>query len=379
MTDTVRADDAGSAGSDAASALGTGIAAVTMAAILVPVRRGVDEPAVLAAGGFALAAVLAFLARRHAGIDHRNAAIVASVSSLAVVLFSGYALNRGLLAVVEIPIPLSGGVWSVSLVVVAFALAGLGVGLGAADYFGVGASGLKRRALQTALLSGLGIIGLFVAELATLVVAVPTLIMLGIPEPSAVQLIVLSQLGMALGTGALAVGYLSLRQHNLSFIDLRVPSKRDVVWAVGGLIVLFGTLFLISFFFEATGVESADHGTTDQAQETPQILLVLIPASILVIGPFEELLYRNVIQKELYSTFSRYGAVVVGSVIFAIVHTAAYWTAGPGAVIASLGVVFGLSIVLGILYERTENLLVPALVHGVYNAILFGNLYLIYG
>ncbi len=158
-----------------------------------------------------------------------------------------------------------------------------------------------------------------------------------------------------------------------------MPTARDVAWTVGGLFVLFGALFAISMLFQTTGVESADHGTTQQAQENPEILLVLIPAAILIIGPFEELLYRNVIQKALYGTFSRYGAVVVGSVIFSIVHTQAYWTAGPGQVVASLGTIFGLSIVLGTIYERTDNLVVPALVHGVYNAILFANLYFLYG
>jgi len=31
------------------------------------------------------------------------------------------------------------------------------------------------------------------------------------------------------------------------------------------------------------------------------------------------------------------------------------------------------------IYERTENLVIPALVHGLYNALLFANLYTLYG
>jgi len=127
------------------------------------------------------------------------------------------------------------------------------------------------------------------------------------------------------------------------------------------------------------GVEGSDHATTQQAQERPELMLVMIPIAILVIGPFEELLYRNVIQKSLYDTFSRAGAVVTASVIFAAVHVSAYATAGLGAVIASLGTVFGLSLVLGTIYERTENLVIPAPAHGLYNALLFANLYTLYG
>lgn len=226
-------------------------------------------------------------------------------------------------------------------------------------------------------LSLLGVTGLFAAELAGVFLALPVMEIAG--DLSTTEFLVIAQLGMALGTAIIAGIYLSVTDRGLEFLDLRVPTKWDVIWTVGGLVILFGALMTISLAFQTAGVESADHGTTEQAAENPEILLVLIPASLLVIGPFEELLYRNVIQKALYDTFSRAGAIVAGSVIFAGVHVLAYATAGPGAVIASLGVIFGLSLVLGTLYERTDNLLVPSVVHGVYNAILFGNLYLVYG
>ncbi|RKD95744.1 CPBP family intramembrane glutamic endopeptidase [Halopiger aswanensis] len=375
MTETARADDAAPVASDAVPGIGMALAAVTMAATLVPVTRGVDSPAVWGAAAFAVAAVLAFLARRHRAVGRRVAA-VAAVSSVVVLLCAGYALNQGVAASVQLP----GVGLSVSLVFTAFVTAGLSIGVGVADYFGVGPGGLKARSLRTAIFSLLGFGGLFAAQIATMLLLVPVIMVLGVSFESLsdVQLTVVSQFGMALGTAVLAVGYLSASDLDFSYIDLSVPSKRDVLWIVGGVVVIFGAIMAITFVFQTAGVESAEHGTTQQAAENPTILLVLIPASILVIGPFEELLYRNVIQKSLYGTFSRYGAVVVGSVIFAIIHTQAYWTAGPGQVAASLGTVFGLSIVLGTVYERTDNLLVPALVHGIYNAVVFANLYFNY-
>jgi len=200
---------------------------------------------------------------------------------------------------------------------------------------------------------------------------------------SETELLVVSQvvanLGMALGTAIIVVGYFRLTDRDRSFLDLRLPTAREVGWTVAGLIVLFGAVFAIDFVMRTVGVEGSDHATTQQAQERPELMLVMIPIAILVIGPFEELLYRNVIQKSLYDTFSRAGAVVTASVIFAAVHVSAYATAGLGAVIASLGTVFGLSLVLGTIYERTENLVIPAPVHGLYNALLFANLYTLYG
>jgi len=62
-------------------------------------------------------------------------------------------------------------------------------------------------------------------------------------------------------------------------------------------------------------------------------------------------------------------------VIFARIHITAYAGGSPAQVVGSLGIVFTLSVLLGWIYARTEKLLVPALVHGVYNAIQFGWLY----
>jgi membrane protease YdiL (CAAX protease family) len=40
-----------------------------------------------------------------------------------------------------------------------------------------------------------------------------------------------------------------------------------------------------------------------------------------------------------------------------------------------IGVVFTLALVLGVAYELTDNLAVPALIHGAYNAVQFGLAY----
>ncbi|WP_226040207.1 CPBP family intramembrane glutamic endopeptidase [Natrinema sp. DC36] len=377
MTETARADDAGPIASDVIPGIGTALAGITMVAMLVPVRQGVDDLAVWAGVGFALAAVLAFLVRRHGGIERTIAGPIAAGSSVAVVLLTGYALNQGITASTSLPsVSLS-----IPLVFVAFVTAGLTAGVGVAESLGIGLVGFKRRTQQLAVLTGVGFAGLFAPEVTTPILAIP--IFPFIESLSETELLVVSQvvgnLGMALGTAIIVVGYLQLTDRDRSFLDLRLPTAREVGWTVAGLIVLFGAVFAIDFVMRTVGVEGSDHATTQRAQERPELMLIMIPIAILIIGPFEELLYRNVIQKSLYDTFSRAGAVVTASVIFAAVHVSAYATAGLGAVIASLGTVFGLSLVLGTIYERTENLVIPALVHGLYNAVLFANLYSLYG
>ena len=376
MTETARADDASPIASGVVPGLGTALAGITMVAMAVPVRRGVDDPVVWAGTGFAAAAVLAFLVRRHGGVERTIAGPIAAGSSVAVVLLAGYALNQGMTGTVSVPI-----LSSIPVVFVAFVTAGLTASVGVADYLGIGVGGLKRRAQQVVVLTAVGFAGLFAPYLTTPVVAIPVLPFLDSFSELQRTLVnqVVGQVGMALGTVLVVGAVLKLTDRDLSFIDLRRPTLRDLAWIVGGLVVLFGVLYGISTLMTLIGVESADHATTQSAERDPTMLLVLIPLAILIIGPFEELLYRNVIQKALYERFSRAGAVVVASVIFAAVHVLAYNTAGLGELIASLGTIFGLSIVLGVIYERTENLVMPALVHGIYNAVVFTNLYFLVG
>lgn len=347
------------------------LAGLALAAMLLPVRRGVESPVLLAGVALAGVSLCVFLVRRHGGLPRSIGGAVAAVSSLGLLLLSGYALNQGVLGGLSVPV-----IGSVPLVFGAFLAAAGAVCAATADYFAIPPDRLRDQSTTTAALSVVGVAALLSFYVWTFVLAVPAFLLLdGLSDVVAV---VLSQIGMALGTATVAVAYFLWSDREWSFIDLRVPSLRDLAWTVGGFVILFGALIAISQLLTTAGVENAEHSTSQQAAENPEILLVLIPAAFLVIGPCEELLYRNVVQKSLYGVFSRYGAVVVGSAIFAAVHVLAYSTSGIGAVLASLGVIFGLSLVLGGVYERTDNLVVPILIHGTYNAVLYANMYFSY-
>jgi membrane protease YdiL (CAAX protease family) len=188
----------------------------------------------------------------------------------------------------------------------------------------------------------------------------------------------LSALALGLGTGTVAVIYLVGRQKSLSFLDFYVPDRRDLVYVLLGSLALLGLQIAIGIALTQAGVNTADHSVEQAARQgNPDMLLALVPAAWLLIGPGEELLYRNIIQKSLYETFSKRGAVVVASVIFALAHGLAYaTTASLVATAAALGVIFLLSLVLGFLYLRTGNVTVPALVHGTFDAIVFAAMWL---
>ena len=108
------------------------------------------------------------------------------------------------------------------------------------------------------------------------------------------------------------------------------------------------------------------------------MLLPMIPLSVLLTGPVEELLYRGVVQTRLKQAFSAAPAVAIAAAVFSVVHVPAYAAGGSldTSLLTTLAVLFVLGGVLGVLYEHTDNLFVPAVAHGVYNAVTFTTIYL---
>lgn len=186
--------------------------------------------------------------------------------------------------------------------------------------------------------------------------------------------IVVSVIGQGLGFALTAGAYLRYRGYDLRFIRVQVPTMRDVLWTVVGLLLLFSAVVVVSSFVSILDIqEPATHEIAEIGIENPRLLLVLIPLSFLIIGPGEELLFRGIIQTRLARSWGKTPAIVGASVVFTLAHLGAYQGEG---FIASLTILFALSLILGWVYERTNNLVVPALVHGAYNAALFVYLYM---
>lgn len=188
-----------------------------------------------------------------------------------------------------------------------------------------------------------------------------------------VLLMIFSGVGLVILAGV----FLHVNSLTHEYIDIEWPSLRDLGYVIVGVGVLFGALILISIIFTKLGIQGSEHEMIQNAktnQETA-ILLALVPLSVLVVGPTEELFYRNIVQKSLYEHFDRRQAVVIASVIFTLIHLPAYATSSPLNIGSSLLAILVLSLILGEWYRRTENLTVPILVHGLFNAIQF---YIVY-
>lgn len=190
------------------------------------------------------------------------------------------------------------------------------------------------------------------------------------------RLVLLGTLALqGVGFGGVALVYLATAEDGRDLVWLDSPSLGDAAAVVVGYAVLGLAYLGISALFTVFDVPVASSDIVTTGLRSPELLLLLAPLSVLLVGPGEELLYRGVIQGRLRPVLGPWGAIVATSALFAPIH--AFGLSGSAlGVLAMLGTIFLLSLVLGTLYEYTENLLVPALVHGLYNASQFVLAYL---
>jgi membrane protease YdiL (CAAX protease family) len=221
----------------------------------------------------------------------------------------------------------------------------------------------------------IGALGFILGNVGALVFALVPL-SLAPADNVSIRLVVFT-VGFGLSLAAFAGVVLSVLDYDRSFVDLQWPSLRDLAVAGLGLFTLFVALAGIGALLQFAGLPTATSGIEEQAREfeDPVFILWLVPLSWLVIGPGEELVYRNLVQKYLREVLAPWPAIGVASAIFAGAHFSQYASPNPLATTVTLAMIFALAIILGYTYERTENLVVPILIHGTFNALQFTLLY----
>lgn len=168
--------------------------------------------------------------------------------------------------------------------------------------------------------------------------------------------------------GGVALLYLTLRRGRIH-VPLRWPTSRDLHWMVGGSVLALAALAVGLLAVSLLGLTVGEHQLQDLGSGNPEIFILLIPLSFLLIGPGEELLFRGVVQGRLRQVFGAGAAIGLAAVIFAAMHLMAL--SGPlAARMTAVAVLVLPSLVFGLAYERTGNIAVPAMIHGTYNAVL---------
>jgi len=222
---------------------------------------------------------------------------------------------------------------------------------------------------------GAAVGGIFVAFVVTTLAGL-TVALSGLSLPTVPRFGVLFIAG-ALGLVATGVGYLYLRGLSLgTYVGSRVPSGRDLLWAVGGYVGAMAMIFTAGIVLTIIQVQPETTNRAAQAGiNNPELLLWLVPLSFFVIAPAEELLFRGVIQGRLREAFEPAVAIPATAALFALVHYFSL-TGGSGARFIAIAILFLPSLVFGYTYERTKNIVVPVLIHGAYNSTLIMLVYI---
>lgn len=217
---------------------------------------------------------------------------------------------------------------------------------------------------------GIAVLG-FVAGLAVSFLLLFAWIALGF-ELTTSALLILGLVGLqGVGFPLVAYGYIRLSNLTTDFVPASIPSLRDVGYVLGGYVGAF--VLALTAILLVTTVFTTEPATNEGAQAAAEsgILLWMIPASLLLIGPGEELLFRGIIQGSLRRWFSAAGAIVLATAMFAPAHILSL-SGSLQAAALTISILSLPSLVFGFVYERTRNIVVPALCHGLYNATIFG-------
>lgn len=181
----------------------------------------------------------------------------------------------------------------------------------------------------------------------------------------------------SLGFIVAAVAYLALRDE-WDILHVRRPTATDAVIVVGGFVLIgvanVGVSILVTAVLAALEslfgitVEFGQNSVITTGRENPTMFLYMIPVALLVVGPGEELLFRGVVQGLFRRVVGVWPAIVLASALFGLGHYFAISTGNPWTYLFVAG---AMGIILGGIYEYTENIWVPAAIHGIWNAFLF--------
>jgi membrane protease YdiL (CAAX protease family) len=169
------------------------------------------------------------------------------------------------------------------------------------------------------------------------------------------------------------LAYLGWR-NDWSLVGVVRPSPRDLLAIVVGSVVLVVFMNAAELFVSSLGFQPAENAAVQSGRDNPELFLYYIPIVLLLNSPAEELLFRGVVQGLLRRAYGVVPGILGAAAIFGLVHYSALVAAGSAG--AYIIIALGSGIILGVLYEYTENLLVPIVVHAVWNCLVYLTLYL---
>ncbi|MGQ3329211.1 lysostaphin resistance A-like protein [Halorubrum sp. FL23] len=212
------------------------------------------------------------------------------------------------------------------------------------------------------------VFALLVASAVTAPVA-QVAVSLGLVAEETTGLQVLQTILQFAGFLAAVGGYLVVTDQR-ELVGVSRPTLREAGIILGGGVVLFAFQYGALFALDQVGLTTGQNQAVVPAGDPVTYYLAMITVSLLVVGPVEEALFRGAVQGGLRRAFDATPSILLASLMFGLVHLPSV-SGTTGQRWAYVAVVVVLGVVLGVLYEHTENVLVPGLAHGVYNAVIY--------
>lgn len=240
--------------------------------------------------------------------------------------------DRALYRVASTEKRFEGVVHSLLLVLTAFLFAGVLVGLADTMLQGVGLSEESAPAISEVVLTGTNFLGLLVVS-------------------------------------AL---YLAWRSE-WSLVGVQRPTLRDLGVMVGGAITLISIILALEFVLSQFGLQPDENVAVVTGRDHPELYLYYIPIVLLLNAPAEELLFRGIVQGLFRRAYGIVPGILAASLLFGLIHSIAL--VGEGSAAAYIAIAIASGLILGAVYEYTENILVPIIVHAIWNILVYLSLY----
>mgnify|MGYP000285199434 CR=1 FL=1 len=227
--------------------------------------------------------------------------------------------------------------------------------------------GLRKEQLST---FGSGI-GLFIISLIGMIVGSVLFFSLELSFSSYIELVFQILLVQGIGFFVVSIGYIHLFTSGFSWLKFESKYPRDIVYIISGtglFLLMSGLVYISSNFLN---IELAKNSIEPILQSSNLSVYVFVLLSLLVVGPLEELFFRGVLQQHFKKSFTTKMSVIIASFLFSIMHlTSMIGRTGILGYSGYLLLLFFGGVLLGISYEKTDNLLVPMVIHGVYNSLV---------
>ncbi len=186
------------------------------------------------------------------------------------------------------------------------------------------------------------------------------------PEAGGVALLAVASASQVFGLAAVLVLLRRRQVHLTPIVGPLRPLLRSVGVGTGlGLVTVVVSLTVVAVVAGITGqAEPADQLLSGELLQGPAQLLLAVVIAVILAPVAEELLFRGLLHRSLRRRLTLAPATLLSSSAFALVH-ANVVLSQP---VALIGLVLA-GAMMAIAYERTGQLVVPIMMHAVYNAV----------